>query len=80
MALDNYCILAHSTRSEFIQLHCVDAVYTEATVSLCRLRAVEDNTNYTEILEVAQPVMELLVYSQLAQKSKKPKVLFFANS
>ena len=63
--LDNYCILAHST------------VYTEAknaTVSLCRLHPrVEDNTTYSEITEVAQPVMELLVYSKLAHKSKKKK-------
>lgn len=48
--LNNYCILAHRNRSQVLQLHCVDPVYTEAknpTVSLCRLRPrVYDNTTY----------------------------------
>lgn len=60
---------------------CVNPVYTEAKnpiVSLSRLR-VEENSDYTEITEVVQPVIELLVYSELAHVSKKPKVMFFAN-
>ena len=77
--LDNYCIFADTSRSQCLQnLHCVDLVYAEGknqTVSLCRLYPrVEDNTIYTEIMEVAQPVIELLVYSKLAHISK---VIFF---
>ena len=46
------------------------------TVSLSRQNVPAEN-KYPEITEVVQPVIELLAYSELAYKCKKPKFLFF---
>ena len=78
--LDNFCILGHSTKSRSLTL-CGCSVHRSKktpTVSLSRQNVPTDN-KYPEITKVVQPVIELLAYSELAYKCKKPKVLFFAN-